>query len=150
MTTRQISSDEGRRRAAQPRRGFGGAMRRGGLVERRDGPPPFENDCFVGDGNGRRDRDRLVNRFVDGGAVNPDHLAVVVLDLGALAERVNVLVRIMRREVAVSDGVVVFVPGAGLVDVCGRQCRGERQKRDDQCESRGTTHGATNHAGIIE
>lgn len=97
-------------------------MQRRRRVEWRDGPVPFDKNRFVSDRNGQRDRSRLVNRFVEGGAVNPDHAPVVVFDLRAFPGLVIVLVRMVRREVAVSDGVLMFVARAGLMDVRGRQC----------------------------
>ncbi len=61
-------------------------------------------------------------RFVDGRAVNPDHLAIVVLDLGALAGLVMLMVWTMRREVAMGDSALMFMTRTGLMDVSGRQC----------------------------
>jgi hypothetical protein len=46
---------------------------------------------------------------------------IVVFDLQAFAGVVIVRFEMMRSEVAVSDGVLVFVLRAGLVDVRGRQ-----------------------------
>jgi hypothetical protein len=125
-------------------------MQRRRRLERRDGPVLCETDRLVSDGDGKRDRSRLVNRFVNGRAVDPNYVPVVVFDLGAVAGLVIMLARKMRREVAMSDGVLMFMAGAGLVDVCGRQGRRERQKRGDKAERRCASQGATSHARIIE
>jgi hypothetical protein len=121
VSTRQISSGEEGRRAAVERDWPWRAVKRRRRVERGDGPVPFDLDRLVRNGDGQRDQISLVNRFERGRAVNPDHVLIVVFDLRPFARVVIVRFQMMRSEVAVSDGVLVFLPRAGLVDVRGRQ-----------------------------
>ena len=82
----------------------------------------------------------MVDRLVQDRAVEPHDVLVVVLDFWPFGV-VIVCFRLMRSEMAVRDGV--FVPG--LVNVCRRERRRERQEGRDETSRRGASQGTANH-----
>ena len=152
VSTRRSNSDEEGRRAAEERDRLRRAVNRRRIVERGYRPVTRDLNGLVADRNGRRDWVGGVNRLVEDRAVGPDHLVVVVFDFRRfvlLRGGVDVRLELMWSEMAVGDGVLVFVAGARLVDVRGRERGRERQERDRH-EQRGGARHDTNHARIIQ
>lgn len=117
------------------------------VVEGRDRPAEFDSDAVMADGNGSGHGNRAVRAFMQDRIGGPDDRAVMGLVLLDFQTAV-VMVGLVRREVAVRDGVIVVV-AARLMNVLRRQRRRERQKRRD--EQRGGGPGdATSHSSIIE
>ena len=88
-----------------------------------------------------------IRRLVQGRTVEPDDVLpvfIVVLDFWAVGV-VIVCGQLMRGEMAVRDGVLVLVSGAGVVDVRRREGRCERQERRDETGRRGASQGTRNH-----
>ncbi len=96
---------------------------------------------------GSKPAGNAIRRLVQGRTVEPDDVPpvfIVVLDFWAVGV-VIVCGQLMRGEMAVRDGVLVLVSGAGVVDVRRREGRCERQERRDETGRRGASQGTRNH-----
>ena len=142
VSTRQISSGEGRR-TAKTARAFWWTVSAGWVVKAEDRPLTRRRNSFVADWKRRRNVRCFVDRLVQHRAAEPDDVfGVVVFDLG----RIRVVQRhVVRRKMTVCDGVSVV--RTGLVDVLRRQCRRERQERRNEDERSGA--GQPDHKEII-
>jgi hypothetical protein len=88
----------------------------------------------------------VIRRLVERRAIEVHDVVVVgMVDVGTIA--VIVLFHVMGREMAVSDGVLVF--RIRLVDVRRREGRGQRQVRPNQADRRRASQDTTNHRDII-